>query len=267
VDHYEWLKMFTEARHLGRSVQFLETFSSEEQLIRILQVRAGLRALRLCMLLTAAAGCWLLADCCCCGSPLGARAAEGSRALPGAGVGRVATPACRSPAAGGAAAACPLPLSPSPSCAAGQLSPRPTPPPILQASDIYITAYKDRITSNSGTLSMAMAAGKLVVSTPFEHAKYVVPGRGVLVPFEDPGAISEALLGLLADPHRAQQLAAAAYQYAANLNWPKVAAQYQQLFDELTTEPREAGQRQQEQPPPPPQQQRQGGLFGGVAAS
>lgn len=116
---------------------------------------------------------------------------------------------------------------------------------ILQAADMYITPYKDRITSNSGTLSMAMAAGKLVVSTPFEHAKYVVPGRGVLVPFEDPDAMQDALLGILAEPQRAQQLAAAAYQYASKLTWSMVAAQYHSLFDELTVGGRMGGQPEQ----------------------
>lgn len=101
---------------------------------------------------------------------------------------------------------------------------------ILLASDIYIAAYRDRITSNCGTLSMAMAAGKVVIATPFEHAKYVLPGRGLLVPFEDPAGVAAALLQVLADPAAARQLAAEAVEYTSDLEWEAVARRYKALF-------------------------------------
>ncbi len=104
---------------------------------------------------------------------------------------------------------------------------------ILLASDIYVAAYRDRITSNSGTLSMAMAAGKLVIATPFEHAKYVLSSRGLLVPFEDPAGVRAALLEGLSDPARTKQMAAAARKFARDLEWEAVARQYKALFYEL----------------------------------
>ncbi len=104
----------------------------------------------------------------------------------------------------------------------------------MQSCDIYLLPYTERIVTNSGTLSMAMAAGRVVVATPFEHAKEVVPGRGLLVEFDDSGAIERALAWLLADPQRMQALGQAAYELTHVLSWGNVAGQYMTLLDNLT---------------------------------
>ena len=66
------------------------------------------------------------------------------------------------------------------------------------AADIYITPYRQEAQIVSGTLAIALGAGKAIISTPYWHAKELLAEkRGVIVPFENPGAIAEAVLQLL----------------------------------------------------------------------
>ena len=63
------------------------------------------------------------------------------------------------------------------------------------AADIYITPYRHEAQVVSGTLAIALGAGKAIVSTPYWHAKELLAEkRGVIVPFQNPGAIAEAVL-------------------------------------------------------------------------
>ena len=65
------------------------------------------------------------------------------------------------------------------------------------AADIYITPYRHEAQVVSGTLAIALGAGKAIVSTPYWHAKELLAEkRGVIVPFDDPDAIAEAVLAL-----------------------------------------------------------------------
>eukprot|EP00198_Chlamydomonas_reinhardtii_P005936 XP_001695272.1 glycosyl transferase, group 1 [Chlamydomonas reinhardtii] len=105
----------------------------------------------------------------------------------------------------------------------------------IQAADVYVLPYRDRITTNSGTLSMAMAAGKVVVSTPFEHAAVaLIGGRGVLFDFDNWRALRDALLGVLGDFPRQAALSKAAREYASGLEWSDVAAGYLRLLTNVT---------------------------------
>ena len=63
----------------------------------------------------------------------------------------------------------------------------------MGAADIYITPYRHEAQVVSGTLAIALGAGKAIISTPYWHAKELLAdGRGMIVPFEDPAAIAEA---------------------------------------------------------------------------
>ena len=55
------------------------------------------------------------------------------------------------------------------------------------AADIYITPYRQEAQVVSGTLAIALGAGKAIISTPYWHAKELLAeGRGVIVPFDNP---------------------------------------------------------------------------------
>ena len=66
------------------------------------------------------------------------------------------------------------------------------------AADIYITPYRQEAQVVSGTLAIALGAGKAIISTPYWHAKELLAdSRGVIVPFDNPAAIGEAAIRLL----------------------------------------------------------------------
>ena len=66
------------------------------------------------------------------------------------------------------------------------------------AADIYITPYRQEAQVVSGTLAIALGAGKAIISTPYWHAKELLAdGRGVIVPFDDPGSIATATIRLV----------------------------------------------------------------------
>ena len=104
----------------------------------------------------------------------------------------------------------------------------------ITASDIYITPYLGREQVSSGTLSYALAAGKVVISTPYWYAEELLAdGRGVLVPFQDPGALSEAILSLIEDPGRMEAVRRAAYAFGRKMVWPEVGKEYSALFSRV----------------------------------
>jgi glycosyltransferase involved in cell wall biosynthesis len=107
----------------------------------------------------------------------------------------------------------------------------------LQACDIFVTPYGNAEQVSSGTLSLAAAAGRACVSTPYEHARELLgEGRGALVPFNDAPALAARLAALLTDPDLRADLGARAHAYASLAAWPSVAAQYARLFSEALGE-------------------------------
>ncbi len=96
---------------------------------------------------------------------------------------------------------------------------------LLAATDIYLTPYRSREQIVSGALTFAVAAGCPVVSTPYLYAEdLLASGAGVLVPFDDPDALSTAVLDLLDDPHRLAAARAEARRIGAGLSWSHVGA-------------------------------------------
>ncbi|GLI66344.1 hypothetical protein VaNZ11_010122 [Volvox africanus] len=104
----------------------------------------------------------------------------------------------------------------------------------VQAADIYVLPYKDRITTNSGTLTMALAAGKAVVSTSFDHAASVLPGRGVLVDFDSPLSLQDGILELLRDDSLRTNYQRAAREFSLGHDWRSVAGEYVGLLTNIT---------------------------------
>jgi glycosyltransferase involved in cell wall biosynthesis len=102
----------------------------------------------------------------------------------------------------------------------------------IGAADIYITPYLNRRQIVSGTLSYAVGAGKAVVSTPYWYAEELLAeGRGVLVPFADPAALSAAIIRLLDHEGERHAMRKRAYLLGRQMIWRQVARQYMQSFD------------------------------------
>src|SRR5580704_11259227 len=113
------------------------------------------------------------------------------------------------------------------------------------AADIYITPYRQEAQVVSGTLAIALGAGKAIVSTPYWHAKELLADkRGVIVPFESPDAIAEAVLALLENDAERHAMRKRAYLHSRGSTWPKTAQAYMATFQrarfERSLQPRAA---------------------------
>lgn len=101
----------------------------------------------------------------------------------------------------------------------------------IGAADIYLTPYLNEAQITSGALAYVFGAGKVVVSTPYWHASELLgEDRGVLIPFRDSRAISNAVNDLLDDPDRMTRIRHAAYEASRPMIWPAVADQYLNTF-------------------------------------
>ncbi len=101
----------------------------------------------------------------------------------------------------------------------------------LTAADLFVTPYPNLDQIVSGTLSYAMAAGRVVVSTPFAYARErLAHGRGVLVEAGSLGALARAFIDLLLDPERRAAIGLRAYEESRTLVWPAVAREYRAIF-------------------------------------
>ena len=95
------------------------------------------------------------------------------------------------------------------------------------AADIYITPYKHEAQVVSGTLAIALGAGKAIVSTPYWHARELLAEkRGVIVPFQDPNAIADAVLALLENDAERHAMRKRAYLHSRGTTWSNTARAY-----------------------------------------
>ena len=102
---------------------------------------------------------------------------------------------------------------------------------LVGSADIYITPYCHEAQAVSGTLAYAMGSGKAIISSPYWHAAELLDhGRGMLVPFENPGAIATATIALLANDEARQAMRERAYLYARPMVWKRVAQSYMEAF-------------------------------------
>ncbi len=114
----------------------------------------------------------------------------------------------------------------------------------LQAADVFVTPYPNLEQIVSGTLSYAVGAGKAIVSTPYEYAvELLAEGRGTLVPPSAPSALAAALVELLADPLRREEVGARAHRFGRHMVWSEVGAAYRALFEQIVRPHRLRGPR------------------------
>lgn len=108
----------------------------------------------------------------------------------------------------------------------------------LGVTDIYITPYQNAAQTTSGTLAYAFGCGKAVISTPYWHAEELLgDGRGVLVPFGDGPAMTEAILGLLQNDTRRHAMRKRAYLLGREMVWSKTAELYMESFERARLHP------------------------------
>jgi len=99
------------------------------------------------------------------------------------------------------------------------------------AADIYITPYRQEAQAVSGTLAIALGAGKAIISTPYWHAKELLADeRGVIVPFDSPDAIADAVIELLENDAKRHAMRKRAYLYSRATTWPRTARAYMASF-------------------------------------
>ncbi|MGQ9656994.1 MAG: glycosyltransferase family 4 protein [Fimbriimonadales bacterium] len=104
----------------------------------------------------------------------------------------------------------------------------------LRATDIYITPYLNPDQITSGTLAYAIAAGCVVISTPYLYAREVLAdGGGMLAQFQNPSSIADAMLQLLSDPVLMRYHKLVAQRKVAGLSWNRVGQAYANLFDRV----------------------------------
>jgi glycosyltransferase involved in cell wall biosynthesis len=105
------------------------------------------------------------------------------------------------------------------------------------AADIYITPYRQEAQVVSGTLAIALGAGKAIISTPYWHAKdLLADGRGVIVPFDDPDSIATATIRLLDNDAERHAMRKRAYLHSRGTTWQKTAQAYMASFQQARVE-------------------------------
>ncbi|MEE4358740.1 MAG: glycosyltransferase family 4 protein [Desulfococcaceae bacterium] len=104
----------------------------------------------------------------------------------------------------------------------------------LGIADIYITPYPEEAQITSGTLAYAMGTGKAVISTPYWYAtEMLAEGRGSIVPFRNPEAMSEQIIRLLDNDVERHAMRKKAYMFTRDAVWKEVSRNYLQVFREV----------------------------------
>ncbi|MEB2775425.1 glycosyltransferase family 4 protein [Algoriphagus sp. D3-2-R+10] len=116
----------------------------------------------------------------------------------------------------------------------------------LSACDIYITPYLNEAQITSGTLSYAMGAGCVVVSTPYWHAaELLTEDRGRLFDFNDAAGLASIVNQLFDHPETMWQIQANAHEYGKNVTWPKIGKKYLHLCNSLLSFPKRQGDKKE----------------------
>ena len=104
----------------------------------------------------------------------------------------------------------------------------------LGIADIYVTPYLEEAQITSGTLAYAMGTGKAVISTPYWYAtEMLAEGRGRIVPFNNPDAMAEQIIGLLDNDVERHAMRKKAYTFSREAVWKEVSRKYLQVFSEV----------------------------------
>lgn len=104
----------------------------------------------------------------------------------------------------------------------------------LEATDVYVALPLDPNQAVSGTLSYALGAGRPVVSTSFAQAREdVTPDVGVLVDFRNSDQVRDALITLLDDKKKREEMGKNAYFRTRKMEWRNVVLSYMREYISL----------------------------------
>ncbi|MEN9969373.1 MAG: hypothetical protein RIR94_1570, partial [Bacteroidota bacterium] len=103
----------------------------------------------------------------------------------------------------------------------------------LQATDIYLFTSSDPNQAVSGTFAYAMACGCPIVSTPIPQAKDALGSAGMVVEFNEPQQMAQAITHIFDDAAIHAQMQQAAFQQSKPSAWPNVALQYMRLIEKI----------------------------------
>ena len=103
---------------------------------------------------------------------------------------------------------------------------------LLQLSDTYVFTSKDRNQAVSGTFAYAMSSGCPVIATAIPHAKELLSeSAGILIDFENPLQLTNALLQLLGNEKLRAQIGMNAIHSSKAFEWKNVSLQYALLLE------------------------------------
>ncbi|MGC4039962.1 MAG: glycosyltransferase [Flavobacterium sp.] len=102
----------------------------------------------------------------------------------------------------------------------------------LQRTDIYLFTSKDPFQAVSGTFSYAMACGCPIISTPIPHANEMLKdGAGIIVDFQNPEQLAQAVIRLLYDPILLEQMSLNGLHKIAPTSWENSAIAHVELIN------------------------------------
>ncbi len=107
----------------------------------------------------------------------------------------------------------------------------------LQLTDVYLFTSKDQNQAVSGTFSYALSCGCPVVSTAIPHACEVLKNEtGVIIDFEQPSQISNAVIKLLDDDNLRNRITSNALHRMASTAWENAALAHALVFEKFFDE-------------------------------
>jgi glycosyltransferase involved in cell wall biosynthesis len=107
-------------------------------------------------------------------------------------------------------------------------------PQYYAASDVLVLPSKDMSEGFGLTLLEANASGKPVIASRVGGIPSVVRDKhnGILVPPNDPKALSEAILEMIRDPRKTRDMGRNGREFAEAHDWKRVAADTEAVYEE-----------------------------------
>ena len=101
----------------------------------------------------------------------------------------------------------------------------------LNLTDIYLFTSKDPHQAVSGTFSYARSSGCPLVATNIPHAaEFLNDGSGILIDFENPKQLANAVIELISDPKRRNEMGKIGFEKSLETSWENISIRYASLF-------------------------------------